>query len=173
MIRHRVGLLVGLACTAIVLSGCDGTPDPTPSTTAPLFATEAEAFAAAEATYRAYVDAGNERRSGRQIDPSVFLTGEALQGELDGRIWLEEQGLRIEGSTDVVAFEGRQWSATSVEALACLDATGTRVLDDSGADVTPADRDDRASFDVAFVTANGTLLIATSRPSSESVCPTS
>lgn len=50
----RVALLGALLAGA--LTACTPEPEPTPT---PPFATEAEAFAAAEATYRAYVDALN------------------------------------------------------------------------------------------------------------------
>jgi hypothetical protein len=55
----RFGTVVLAA--AVLLVGCAPQPDatPTPSATALPFATDKEAFAAAEATYRAYVDAQN------------------------------------------------------------------------------------------------------------------
>ncbi len=46
-----------LACVMMTTTGCFAQPDPEPT---PLFSSEEEAFAAAEETYRAYVDALNQ-----------------------------------------------------------------------------------------------------------------
>ncbi len=70
-----------LALAAVAVTGCStpaGAPKPTPA-----FSSEAEAFAAAEATYRAYVDALN---AVDLSDPSTFedvyswTTGDANAG---------------------------------------------------------------------------------------------
>ncbi len=57
--RSRLSVIVAAsALAAALLSGCTGEPAPVVST--PSFATEDEAFAAAEQTYRNYVDALNQ-----------------------------------------------------------------------------------------------------------------
>ena len=73
---------------AVLMSGCAADPSVEPTPT-PTFANEDEAFAAAEATYRAYVDALNQvdladpatsRRSmpGRLVRPTRALGGHSL-----------------------------------------------------------------------------------------------
>ena len=59
--RTRVTAAALGALLMLTLAGCT-TPEPTDPTPTPTsaFASEEEAFAAAEATYRAYVDALNE-----------------------------------------------------------------------------------------------------------------
>ena len=65
----RAASIVIAAMLAVgALAGC-GPTDPTPTPTPTGFASEAEAFAAAEATYRAYVDALNQVDLS---DPSTF-----------------------------------------------------------------------------------------------------
>ena len=71
-----------LALVTGVATGCFAQPDPEPEST-PLFASEDEAFAAAEETYRQYVDALNQVDLS---DPETFedvyawTTGEANAG---------------------------------------------------------------------------------------------
>ncbi len=172
MIRRRAGLLIAIACAGLLLSGCDGSPKPEPSTSAPLFAGEAEAFAAAEATYRAYVDAVNERReSGAERgSPTEFLTGTALEAEIAGQEQLDQMGVRVVGETAITAFIGAESTATTVDAVACVDASNTRVFDSAGVDVTPPDREPESAFQVAFVVAGERLLIAMNEPTGLTAC---
>ena len=57
MIRRAAAAIV-LALALGLTTACQ--PEPSPSPSAPAFANEEEAFAAAEETYRAYVDALNQ-----------------------------------------------------------------------------------------------------------------
>ena len=73
-----------LAASVVALTGCLGSaPDPTPTPTA-VFTSEEEAFAAAEETYRAYIDAVNARRADprSEPDPQSFLIGEAQEADI-------------------------------------------------------------------------------------------
>ncbi len=73
---------LALVLAAAVTTGCAPTPEPTEPT--PLFTSEDEAFAAAEETYRAYVDALNQVDLS---DPATFedvyawTTGDANANE--------------------------------------------------------------------------------------------
>lgn len=169
MIPRRVGPLAALACAAIILSGCDGSPQPTPSTSAPLFATEAEAFAAAEATYRAYVDAVNLANEGRSgAEPMAFLTGDALDAELESRQMMEEAGTHVDGHLKVVAFVPIEYDAGSgsATASACLDVSETSIRDSDGLDVTPSNRPNLVGLGVGFEF-HGELRIASMHPVAE------
>ncbi len=64
--RRTAGLLIALAI-ATTVSAC--TPEPAPTPTPTGFASEDEAFRAAEETYRAYVDALN---AVDLADPATF-----------------------------------------------------------------------------------------------------
>ncbi len=70
MLVRVASVTLSLALVIAVATGCRPEPEPSPS--GPAFATEAEAFAAAEETYRAYVDALN------QVDLSDPETFEAV-----------------------------------------------------------------------------------------------
>lgn len=156
----------------LVLSGCDGSPDPAPTTTAPLFATEAEAFAAAEATYRAYVDAGNARRGDATSTPAPeeFLVGKALSDELEGARQIAASGRHLEGSVHVTKFDGLATEAGRVHATACLDVRDTRVLDASGKDITPEGRAPIQGVNIVFQQVGTQLLIADSQTGESSSC---
>ncbi len=93
MFRRSAAVVVALAVT-LGATACQ--PEPTPTPTGPAFASEDEAFAAAEETYRAYVDALNQVDLS---DPETFeavyawTTGEANAGEKNlSPQWLQTGG---------------------------------------------------------------------------------
>lgn len=162
----RTGIAAGILAVAVVLGGCTPGPAPTPTPT-PLFTSEAEAFKAAEAVYREYVDVLNASTSGdAKADPLRFLVGSALEdsiGEVRDR---EAKGITIDGSLKITAFGGvsadLSKGSSTVEASACIDLTAARVIDKSGADVTPPDRSKEAKFTLEFVEIRGALKISSS-----------
>lgn len=167
--KHRRPILIS-GLLAIALTGCASPPDATPT---PGFASEAEAFAAAEKTYRAYVDALNERRRNAAApDPQIFLVGQALELDIDTQRNLSARELTIVGPTTVLSVSSLGMAAdssgSSVEV--CLDSSDTRVLDASGNDVTPGDRATRARLVVTTVLINDNTLIAKTESGSEESC---
>lgn len=138
-----------------MLVGCSPQAEPTPTPTA-AFASEEEAFAAAEETYRAYNEAGNARREGKTTpDPQDFLVGAALEGDIDGLEYLRLNGLVPQGKTEVVRFVGESSkitpTSTEVFATVCLDVSATRVIHESGQDLTPATRPDLLAQKVSLL----------------------
>src|SRR5690349_16979313 len=99
MVFRVVAAALAVAVVLGTATACQPEPAPSPSTGA--FATQAEAFAAAEETYRAYVDALNERRSNPSggLDPQTFLTGSALEVDISTQQQLDQAGLTLSGST--------------------------------------------------------------------------
>lgn len=141
---RALGALSAGALALGALSGCAPSPEPSPTKTA-LFASDEEAFAAAEETYRAYTEASNARRNGDQsVDPQDFLTGEALESHIDSLRALDEAGLRVVGDVSVVDFRPMSDSVRrdgqSLSAVVCLDLANARTLNSDGDDVTPSDR---------------------------------
>ena len=167
---HRLASLplVALAVGSGALIGCSPTPEPTPTPT-PVFASEEEAFAAAEETYRAYNDAGNSTGDGMD-----FLTGAALEGELGTTRYLEENDLTLEGASSIESFTGIdtevEFSTVVVKARVCVDVSNVVVLNASGDDVTPTDRVDLLTLDVTFVGTDAELLISESESAGEPAC---
>lgn len=155
-----------LLLTVGVLSACTPESEPTPTPTA-AFASEEEAFAAAEEVYRAYLAASAGRAEGdSSSDPESFLTGDALQADIDAQRMLREQGISISGPSTIQEF--RTVSAHIAEPVAqliadvCVDISASRVLDASGADVTPPDRPDRTLVTVTFSGSSAELFVASS-----------
>lgn len=157
-------MLALLALAASALSACTPTPEPTPTPTA-AFASEEEAFAAAEEVYRAYNDAVNAQRNGdNDADPYDYLTGKILDSELATAQELDAAGIRIVGATKIVGFDGRvsshSQSVARVVANVCLDITEARAVDDQGTDVTAADRSDTYTISVELTGTADHLLIS-------------
>jgi hypothetical protein len=118
-----------------MLAACTPQPEPTPTKTA-LFTSDQEAFKAAEETYRAYNEAGNNHRRGGSDDPQDYLIGSALEGYIDGQRYLKKSGLTLEGDVKVASFVGDPSSfeldGRRIAATVCLDVTGTTTHSASG-----------------------------------------
>lgn len=152
--------------------GCtpQSAPSPSPSTSATAFSSDAEAFAAAEATYRAYVDATNARRVDPKSlpDPNDFLSGQALDDEISTASTLDERGWHITGDTKIASIRhiGNEFGLPLLQV--CLDASATRVLDRSGSHVTPTGRTTVQSLAVKFANRSSGIQIVDSVTSTES-----
>jgi hypothetical protein len=143
-------LLAGFAgCTAEPV--VQATPTPTPT-----FTSEAEAFAAAEATYRAYVDALN------QVDlanPETFeavyawTTGELNAGEKELFSRMHADGESVSGDSIVELFLPIDFDPPqgSVTADVCLNVSGVDVRSQNGESLVAPDRVDIQSMRVDFV----------------------
>lgn len=135
-IRALSALSAGLLALGM-LAGCTPQPDPspTPSKTA-LFSSDAEAFKAAEETYRAYTDADNAQRRGEQDDPQDYLIGDALEGYISGQRALHDAGLTLEGDVLLASFTGDPQSVEqdrrSLSAMVCLDLSKSTARSSSG-----------------------------------------
>jgi len=158
-----VAMLTGVA--AALFAGCSPQPQPTftptPAPAPTAFASDEEAFAAAEATYRAYVDAVNARRAGHpRPNPAELLTGEALRSEADTLAFLERRQLRILGETSISSFVSSRRTTAGVSLVVCLDGSKTKVVDAGGEDVTPTTRVAVSALEVEFEAAPGKVLIS-------------
>lgn len=147
MNRHRplraASIVIAVLLGAGALAGCvPAAPAPTPTPTG--FASEAEAFAAAEATYRAYVDALNQVDLS---DPSTFeevyrwTTGDANAGDREGLSQYHAEGVTVTGDSliDLVAPGAAEPSGPWVLAV-CLDVSRVAVTDVGGRSLVDPDR---------------------------------
>lgn len=152
--------MIALAVAGLVACMPEPAPAPTPSG----FSSEAEAFAAAEATYRAYVDAVNARNldANSEVEPQSFLSGNALTAEVDSQREFERRGITLVGSLRVDSISLDSPTTGLVDGVVCLDVSDTRVLDQDGLDVTPADRDPILGLAVQFKGGPGSALISES-----------
>jgi hypothetical protein len=172
----RRAALVATALLLAGLTGCAGTPAATPTPTPTGFASEEEAFAAAEETYRAYVDELNAYHAGDEdADPLRFLSGELREREAEINRQSEEAGLRIEGDLKIASIEHVQASlvarAASVRLDVCSDASEWRLINTDGEDVSVEGVPKRYLLHVEMTTINvDELVIVASVPEGEGSC---
>ena len=159
---RRSGVLM-MVSIVVMLAGCAPTPEPTPTPTA-AFASEEEAFAAAEETYRAYTDALNavDLDDPATFEPVFDLTSgdfEAADRRTLSELHAEKYAFR--GQMTVVRFHGisSRSSFEQVEASVCVDVSGSDVVDQSGNSVTSPDRPDMNPLRVTFVLSDGRLRV--------------
>lgn len=157
-VRATSGMLLALA----LLTACAPEPAPTPTPTG--FASEEEAFAAAEETYRGYIEALNASRDHLENSPSpdTFLTGAALTQSLQVSEQLRESGLRISGPARILTLDPLEWDSSYATITTCMSYEEARVVDETGKDVTPPDRMDVASLEVQVIYAQPQPLIVRS-----------
>ncbi|WP_127475387.1 hypothetical protein [Microbacterium sulfonylureivorans] len=127
------------------LAGCAAAPTE-PSGPTPAFSSEAEAFAAAEETYRAYVDALNQVDLS---DPETFedvyawTTGEANADERKNFSQMHGDGWVVSGESRATVVEARSLGGTNertLEIAVCLDVSDVELVDSEGQSVVDADR---------------------------------
>jgi len=146
----------------LALVGCvptDARPSASPSASAtPVFASDAEALAAAEKAYAAYLKVSDEIANDGGKGANRFervVTANWLPNELSSAEKLERSGLHQTGSTAFSPLVMQQWtqSGTLVQVVAytCLDSTETRFLDGDNNDVTPSARQPKISIEVSFL----------------------
>lgn len=156
MILRAVAASAALAASLVLLTGCLApAPDPTPTPTA-AFASEAEAFAAAEETYRAYVDAANnvDLAEPATFEPMYAWTTGTLSAEARKAFsQMHADGWTVRGVTRVVLVEGDD-SPEDYSAIAlaiCQDVSDVSVIDAGGESVVAPDRPDTQSLEAELV----------------------
>lgn len=148
---------------AASLAACGPAPVPTPTPTA-AFASEEEAFAAAEATYRAYTDALNA------VDPAdpetfeatyAYSSGTFQEADRENFSTMHAEKYTIEGDAVVAKFVGEQAADPFdiVVATVCVDVSAVRVLDSDGNSVVNPNRPDIYEIRATFERNDGRLLV--------------
>ncbi|MER7797980.1 hypothetical protein [Microbacterium sp. NPDC096154] len=148
--------VVAAALLLAALTGCTGSGKANPSPSPTGFASEEEAFAAAEELYRDYTAALNSYYAGADAyEPRLYLTADALTEGQAFLALMKEQDLQVDGEVEIRALQHGEAaaveSAWSVTLFVCLDYSGTRVLDAHGTDVTP-ERDESLALKVSLMT---------------------
>lgn len=167
----RLPLALLLAASAFALTGCSpeaAVPSAPPSAEAePLFASDEEALAAAEAAYAEYLavtdsvyGAGGDVEKLREV-----ATGEVLEEDFERAEDFNEKGLRTQGGTKLLDFDIQQHvkgdaSTTEVVGYGCVDTKTLTVVDSDGTDIGDPRREPTATYELTF-TANedGDLLL--------------
>ena len=151
---RRVAVILALATVVGLSAGCQ--PEPAPTPTAPVFASEDEAFAAAEETYRAYVDALN------QVDLSDPETFEAVYAWTTGEFNADERRTlstmhaddwTLSGSSVISRVDhlGMNDRFAEVAIGACVDVSSIRLVDADGASQVASERPDVQTTKVDLV----------------------
>lgn len=167
-------MLVVLTLAATVLSACTPEPEPTPTPTA-LFASEEEAFAAAEETYRAYWKASAEvdAKDPRTFEPVfAFTTGSVNKADREALSTMHAEGYEVAGETKVIDFVGRSAPAPyeQITAEVCLDVADVTVVDADGNSRVSSERQDRFALQVQFAVKNDRVLLSSSTRPDDPSC---
>ncbi|MEJ1091612.1 hypothetical protein [Microbacterium istanbulense] len=148
-----VGALCALTLSIGVLAACTPAPEPTPTATA-LFASDEEAFAAAEETYRAYTEALNEVDTSKpQTFEAVYkyTTGDFQNRDRKNFSTLHAERFAMTGDSQLVRFEGLKFdNESTITAEICVDVSKTDVINQDGVSMVPDDRPDVSGAIVKF-----------------------
>ncbi len=148
---RTVAATAGAMLALVLAAGCTPTPEPTPTPTG--FANDAEAFRAAEETYRAYVDAFNNLDL---ADPSTFeplfawTTGTALANDKKSVTTMHADGWSMSGKSRVISVRGDAVARDRVTAIACLDVGDVAIVDSEGASQVDPDRVEVFGLELTF-----------------------
>lgn len=159
--RRRIA--VAAIAVTLSLAGCapaEPTPTITPSASAePLFSSDKEALAAAEAALTAYWEMSNLISQEGGANPermAAVVTSEWLEDESAYFEWFRAEQWRQVGATVFDTVEIQQWFAsaksTTVVVTACFDSTSLSVLGESGTSVGVSDVLGRHRFEVVLHT---------------------
>lgn len=167
----RTGPLVLATAVMLALAGC--VPSDSPATSAPsasptpVFASDAEALAAAEAAYAAYQAAVDEVLFDGGSDPGRLkrlVSKRVYADELKGFQLASSKGWRSTGGTTFDRFTLESYTPSDpsavVIAYVCSDVSAVNVFDASGASVVAESRPDRTPFEVTFALRDGDLTVA-------------
>lgn len=153
MTPRRPLVLAAAIAGAISLAGCVPEPAPTPTPTG--FASEEEAFAAAEETYRAYIEATNavvlnDPKTFENVYQWTIKSENAELRELFSQMHADQWS--VSGATKYDTFSGNAYDddTGSTVAFLCLDVTDVDVTDVDGNSLVTADRPDRQPLKVSF-----------------------
>jgi hypothetical protein len=167
-------MLAVLALAAAALSACSPAPAPDPEPTT-AFASEEEAFAAAEEVYRAYLQASAEINT---ADPGTFepvyeLTSDGVNAS-DRKSFSEMHAERLEmsGESKLLSFKGlaSEPPYDLVTTAVCLDVSDVQVTDSDGNSRVNADRPDTYALELGFVTNDQHLLLSSSKKIEDAEC---
>ena len=158
------------------LSGCVAAPAPSntaepvavataaPTEAPPVFASNDEALAAAKAAYGAYATLSDDVMTHKTapVDSnalSASVSDTYLPQVLEGLTNFAKNGHWGQGgstfdSVTLVRYVDTKDGHADVEVYICSDVSGLRLLDASGADVTPTDRLDRIPLQVRFISSD-------------------
>ena len=164
----RVKPLIAIPLIAVALAGCSAQqPAPKETTAAadqkPLFASDEEALAAAQAAYANYLEVSDQIARDGGANPERLkglLSSDQYQSEVTSFQNYVTKGIHSSGSMAFDSLHLASSDSQNVSAYLCLDSSLSRVIDSVGNDVTPSTRQDRWPLLVTFESNNGALVIS-------------
>ncbi|TXN31275.1 hypothetical protein [Lacisediminihabitans profunda] len=150
-----VAMLTGCVRTEPIASP-PPTSAPTPAAT-PLFASDAEALAAATAAYAAYVAMSDKITTEGGADPeriSPYVSKEQLARDLAVFKTYEDRGYASHGELGFDSVRLESLTGTDkpvVTVFLCADFSKIRLVDSAGTDITESDLQERAPMEISFV----------------------
>lgn len=164
----RVKPLIAVPLIAIALAGCS-TQQPTEETSTaaaqeqPLFSSDEEALAAAQAAYAKYLEVSDQIARDGGANPErlkPLLSEDQFNIEKASFDNYVSSSIHSSGQMTFDSFHLSNSSNSSISAYLCIDSSDSRVLDSTGSDVTPQGRIDRWPLLVSFVVQNDRLVIS-------------
>jgi len=158
----RISPLLVTVALLLALAGCvpsDPHPSTSPSASAtPVFASDAEALAAAEKAYAAYLKVSDQVANDGGKNPERLksvATGSLLSDDLAGFASFLEKRWHSIGKTDLTKTVLQSADLThggegAVVVYICEDVAGVDVVDQNGASVVSAERPELQQFQVTF-----------------------
>jgi hypothetical protein len=158
---RRILAGIGVALLLVGSAGCIG-PEPAEPLKrgrggAPVFASDEEALAAAEAAYAAYLAVSDAifNEGGTQAERlAAVATGDFLEASIAGFQKVQAKGWRSTGRSAVHSIELQQFDGSGRDRMVivylCDDVSAVDVLDSDGLSVVSPDRHDRTLFEVSF-----------------------
>ncbi len=153
--------MLAVAACAPLMTGCaQSGPVATPHVSAgvkPLFASDADALAAATKAYAAYLQITDQLLNDTAADPDqlqTVATGEQLNADLKAVSQMREGGFRGTGATKFEDAKLQQYVPNddigTVAIYVCDDITGTDLLDSKGNSTLTSTRATRTRYEVIF-----------------------
>jgi len=164
--RAVTGMLAVATC-ALLLTGC-AQPDPvvTPratSTVKPLFASDADALAAATKAYAAYLKMSDLITSQGGADPSRIDAVAAGEASRDAKLGFEKfqqkkyhsQGESAFDTSSIQQVDDFGDGVARISSYVCLDVSDVKVLDSDGVNHTPSARENRLPLQITVEADSG------------------
>lgn len=154
--RRTAHLSAALLLTALVLTGCT-TPTPMPTappepSTAPVFASDEEALAAAEEAYGRFLAVVDQIFADGGEEPERLLevaSKAQYESEVSGFLRMQSDGVHGTGqATFTLILQSFDAHRGEVTVYSCDDISGTDIVDSSGVSVVSGGRDDLIPYEV-------------------------
>ncbi|MEY4533287.1 MAG: hypothetical protein RI926_1056 [Actinomycetota bacterium] len=162
--------LIAIPLIAIALAGCSTQqPEPQASSTSaeekPLFASDEEALAAAQAAYAHYLEVSDQiaRDGGANAERlKGLLSDELMSSQLNTYSSVSKAGLKAIGASVFDRFQLQSWNGEKLSNYVCLNVENIKVFDGLQVDRTPSDRPDLLPMSLSWSTNGGKFVLESS-----------